>query len=260
MQSPPALSLRRQCLLLLAGRRDADCDAATLRRLLTRVRLRRHRQTARLPPSARSCSPGGCSGTGTSSSGSSTTRVSSSRICRPLLLSCLLRLPLPHRCCRCAPLPATERTWRPPSPLTGATAGPGTAAFILRLLSVLQSWGAWRDGRLVGWAVRQAYGAIGMLHVLEEERGRGVGRQLLAFRRHHDVRGEAEGLGNSSAAAAAGVSHSEHGSERCDDFTPFCFINDWNDVSQRLFAAVGFRPVLQVDWLTWKPTAALHPQ
>jgi GNAT superfamily N-acetyltransferase len=157
-----------------------------------------------------------------------------------------------------SPLPATAEVastiashWR--------YAGPGTAAFILRLLSVLQSWGAWRDGRLVGWAVRQAYGAIGMVHVLEEERGRGVAKQLVAYAVNMmlDERRKASEAG---AAAAGGAGDSEATSELCDDWTPFCFINDWNEISQRLFVAVGFKPVLQIDWLTWKPTTAQPAQ
>ena len=127
---------------------------------------------------------------------------------------------------------------------------PSTPPHIQSLLSHFGGVGAYRHGHLIAWTVRQLYGALGMVHVLKEERGKGVGRAVIAevVRRELERRRreKKEGLMETG--------------EVVDEWTPFCYINDGNDVSVKLFTSVGFTPEFPIDWQTWTPsTSSAHP-
>ena len=108
-----------------------------------------------------------------------------------------------------------------------------------------------------------SFACSGMLHVIDSERRSGVGRQLIRHvvelalhdRQQHSAAAEKAGSSkDSEQPAAVGTD----GRERVyDEFTPFCYTTDTNVASIRLFQSVGFETRFDVDWIVWKPTAAL---
>jgi GNAT superfamily N-acetyltransferase len=126
-------------------------------------------------------------------------------------------------------------------------ASASTPLLVQNLLTHFGGVGAYRDGRLVAWVVKQLYGAHGMVHVVKEERGKGVGRALIAdMVRRELLRRQMEGGGSADQDSA----------EVVDEWTPFCYINDGNEASTRLFTAVGYKPHFDIDWMIWMPTTA----
>ena len=127
---------------------------------------------------------------------------------------------------------------------------PSTASLVRGLLSQFDSVGAWSEGgELIGWVVRQMYGALGMVHVRKEERGKGVGRAMI----REVVRRQLEHRKRSGGAVAGGT----EGDEVVDECTPFCYINNINTASLRLFTSVGFIRQFEIDWVSWTPTPAV---
>ena len=89
------------------------------------------------------------------------------------------------------------------------------------------------------------------------ERRGGVGRQLI----RSVVETAVEERQQRSAAAAhdgsgQAVEVETDGRVRVyDEYTPFCYTNDSNAASRRLFESVGFEHRFDIDWIVWKPTA-----
>ena len=125
-------------------------------------------------------------------------------------------------------------------------ASPSTPPHIQSLLSHFGGVGAYRHDRLIAWAVRQMYGALGMVHVVKEERGKGVGKAVIV----EVVRRESERRQRERTGGA------EETGEVVDDWTPFCYINEGNESSVRLFTSVGFTSLFPVDWQAWTPIIA----
>ena len=124
-----------------------------------------------------------------------------------------------------------------------------TASHVEALLHHFGGVGAWRDGTLVGWAVRQSYGAWGMVHVIKEERGKGIGKALI----RGVVRQALEQA--QPGEAVGGQKDAQSGDDAVvDEYTPFCYINDDNTASLRLFASCGFVPLFDIDWIEWTPS------
>ena len=157
------------------------------------------------------------------------------------------------------PPPSINLSPLPADPATSALiashwpySSPTTSPLVHALLTHLDnSVGAWRDGdggekgrgEVVGWVVRQLYGAYGMVHVMKEERGKGVGRAMVreVVRRDLEWRKREGGGGLREQVDVDGV---------------FCYINDDNVASQRLFASVGFTRLFDVDWVCCTPNPA----
>lgn len=80
---------------------------------------------------------------------------------------------------------------------------------------------------LIGWAVTYNYGAIGLLHILDEHRGRGLAKHMV------------RSLLPLCAAAF--------------ECSPFAFITPDNDASRTVFRALGFQKMSDCHWagLSW---------
>eukprot|EP00043_Microstomoeca_roanoka_P024743 m.6613 g.6613 ORF g.6613 m.6613 type:complete len:335 (-) comp4868_c0_seq1:41-1045(-) len=100
---------------------------------------------------------------------------------------------------------------------------PSTLAFIEHLIQHTANSCAFEEssGALACWALRQPYGAIGMVHTEPDHRRKGLAKVVV----HH--------LGEMIAAQSDVV---------------FCYITDDNVASQAMFKSLGFVKTAPVDW------------
>ena len=124
-------------------------------------------------------------------------------------------------------------------------ASPSTPALLMRLISTLPSIGAFDGDELVGWSVTQVYGATGMTHVKEGYRQRGIAQRII---RQFCI----DAAARRKSASVRGHSTVDDSRLPYDEFTPFCYINQDNLISKRLFESVGFTKTVGIDWITWK--------
>jgi hypothetical protein len=107
----------------------------------------------------------------------------------------------------------------------------GTAASLPKVRCMLQqmpSSAVSIDGELVAWILTYTYGAVGMLHTLESERGNGY----------------------ASAVTAELCRRLQHQGRVC-----FAYIVESNEASRKVFARLGFREVEAEDWVGCAPNA-----